>query len=55
VIDGWFPAISAANEATRLEAARQAVDGWSVWLLVPTVDQEVRDGWSSRYLVSDDD
>ena len=55
VTDGWFPAISAANEARRLEAARQAVDGWSVRLLVPTVDQEVRDGWSSRYLVSDDD
>jgi hypothetical protein len=67
VVDGWMPAISAANRAAALEAANRtqdgwssallkpeqpAVDGWSVYLLRP--EPEVVDGWSVRYLVSDD-
>ena len=67
VIDGWMPAIEAANRAATLEAARQtrdgwssallkaeqaAVDGWSSYLLLP--EPEVVDGWSVRYLVHDD-
>ena len=51
VVDGWMPAISAANrqaaEAAMLEEARQTRDGWSSALLKP--EPEVVDGWSTRY------
>ena len=67
-VDGWLPAITAANRAASLDEAGQVQDGWSSYLLaeesVP-VDgwasyllretPEVTDGWASRYLVSDDD
>ena len=68
VVDGWMPAISAANRAAALEEAsrtrdgwssallkreRPVADGWSSYLLEP--EPEVVDGWASRYLVSDDD
>ena len=51
VVDGWMPAISAANraaaEAAMLEEARRTRDGWSSALLKP--EPEVVDGWSTRY------
>lgn len=51
VTDGWLPAVTAANEARALAAARETVDGWSVRLLTGTSGGEVTDGWASRYLV----
>ena len=67
VIDGWMPAIEAANRAATLAEASRTRDGWSSALLKPeqpTVDgwssyllrpePEVVDGWSVRYLVDDD-
>lgn len=65
VVDGWFPAIDAANRA---QAAGAAVDGWASYLLVdepPVVDgwaaallrpePKIVDGWAARYLVDDED
>lgn len=54
VTDGWLPAVSAANEARTLEAARQAVDGWSSRLLAGSDAESVTDGWAARYLSDDD-
>jgi len=66
-IDGWMPAIAAANRAAMIETASRtrdgwssallrpeqpAVDGWSAYLLKP--EPEVVDGWSVRYLVDDE-
>jgi len=52
VVDGWMPAISAANraaaEAAMLEEAGRTRDGWSSALLKP--EPEVKDGWSSALL-----
>lgn len=56
VVDGWMPAISAANraagEAAMLERAGMAQDGWSAALLKP--ESMVTDGWAGRYLVNDE-
>ena len=52
VVDGWMPALSAANraaaEAATLAEARRTQDGWSSALLKP--EPAVVDGWSSALL-----
>jgi len=66
LVDGWMPAISAANAEARLAEANAVRDGWSSALLVdePEVtdgwasyllrpEPEVVDGWAARYLVED--
>jgi hypothetical protein len=66
LVDGWMPAISAANAEARLAEANALRDGWSSALLVdepeltdgwaPSLlrpEPELVDGWAARYLVED--
>ena len=52
VVDGWMPAVTAANraasEAATLGEARGTQDGWSSALLKP--ETEVTDGWAAALL-----
>lgn len=55
VTDGWLPSVTAANEARRLQAAGEAIDGWMPRLSTQGSPEETVDGWSVRYMVSEDD